>query len=458
MGYNTFHCSRIGATHLRLGLPCQDSSAHEDYGGWHIAVVADGHGSRRHFRSESGSRIACEVTMKALRELIDNDNRPLLLMDEQLFWVKRRICALWREEVLRDAAAFPWTEEELKEQEDLLKPEQLERLISGEDAPFAYGTTLCLAWICDEGWAAAQLGDGCMVHISPDGDYDWPMPPSSINSGNKTASLCMADPMRDFRHCWGTDSPAGMLLCTDGIEKTFPAQSAGIIDFMHWVLNNERTAGENRQENLEKTLDMFTRRSAIGDDVTVAGIVNPSTPDAPPRPGRTQRMQELERLRARILEIENIIAFNDNRLRQLGERDAKGELATRLREIVEAKRVDARALRTEEATRAAALGLTAMSNAAEAAPPEPDGDWEEAPLWDFEEATGAAPGETVIIQTTDDKGEEDVLLEVRSEADGRRERLRLLRRRPITARTQKQRRKSIENALRSLRKGRGADQ
>ena len=379
MQYRTFHASRIGAAHLRSGLPCQDCSTGDRYSGWLFAAVADGHGNRRHFRSQTGADIACRVAFEAFRRLVDGPGLLPEAMDARLGLLKEDICLAWRDEVLGHWQAHPWTEAELAEEQALLTPEQYTRLLDGSDAHIAYGTTLCLAFAGEEVWGAVQIGDGCAVRVSADGEYSWPMPASTVNQGNRTASLCMADPMRDFRHCWGTDRPVGILLCTDGVEKSFPERGDGIVGFLHWVWKNGRDASENRADDLDRMLDLLTNRSSIGDDVSVAGIVDANAADMEPRPGRDERMADLERLRARVLETENTIAFNVARLARLTDADKTPDMAAQLQAIIDRKRDEVRQLREEEASLAEALGVPVMA-------PTEDSTSDEAgmddPLWD----------------------------------------------------------------------------
>ena len=320
--YQTFHQTRIGASHIRCGLPCQDSSLSFSCPEGEIAIVADGHGNRKHFRSDRGSRIACEVARDKILAFLSADytDDPDLFdepdMNHQLTKLKQEIVASWQEAVREDFASYPWTEEELFEQEDLLQPEALEALVDGRDVLVAYGSTLAAAFTFEGGWAAVQVGDGCLVRVSRDGEYEWPMPESLFNEGNKTASLCMSNAMRDFRHCYGKDAGAGLLVFTDGIEKSFPSQGKEVTSLLHWILKNEQNSAESREENLTKTLDMITNRSVAGDDISVAGIIDPDAEDRVPKPSKRQKEIERERLLAQITEIESTIRYNLERIDQ----------------------------------------------------------------------------------------------------------------------------------------------
>ena len=61
--FKGFSHSVKGASHEASGLVCQDSSAHFVCENYAVAVVADGHGSKKHFRSNMGSQFAVEATL-----------------------------------------------------------------------------------------------------------------------------------------------------------------------------------------------------------------------------------------------------------------------------------------------------------------------------------------------------------------------------------------------------------
>ena len=57
-----------GATHVRCGLPNQDSIRwlNSNKNNLHLLSIADGHGSEIHFRSKTGSYIATKVCVSVL--------------------------------------------------------------------------------------------------------------------------------------------------------------------------------------------------------------------------------------------------------------------------------------------------------------------------------------------------------------------------------------------------------
>lgn len=339
MNYLSFRCTRIGAAHIRLAIPCQDASATTDTCDLHIAVVADGHGSRRHFRSARGAQIACDVALEVITAVFNSGWMQFAAMDDCLQSVKQSICDRWIEEVEEDYRQNPWTDQELEEAERILSPEAFARLEDSSQATVPYGTTLCAAFLGAWGWAGIQIGDGCFVRVDYNGEYTWTMPESVMNQGNRTASLCMRDPMRDFRHCWGEELPAGLLVFSDGIEKTFQPQGKEILDFLHWVWNNARENLPCADTNLERTLDLLTQRSRIGDDVSIAGLVNPEAEDIVPRASLAQQHMEMERRNARVEELKSTISYNRQRLQYLertkGDQQAVEKLRSILRRCIE---------------------------------------------------------------------------------------------------------------------------
>ena len=350
MNYQPFHMSRIGAAHIRRERPCQDASLSGSWEDASFAVVADGHGSRQHFRSGRGSEIACRIAKDAIRSFLDSGGMKEASLDERLYTLKKEICDQWISAVLEDYGQFPWTEEELEEERRLLPAEGFEALSDGTDAAIAYGSTLCAVFYDGNIWAAIQLGDGGFIHIGEDGVYEWPMPESLVNEGNRTASLCMQDPLRDFRHCWGTDSPAGLLVYTDGIEKSFPPQGKEIMSFLHWIWRNEYRNEEERNKNLARNLDMLTQRSHIGDDVSVAGLTNPDAEDMEPVAGTGQRKHELERLIAQIREMSSTIEYNSRQLEKArtNRNDVQSGAVKQLEDVIQRKRT-ARAMLWQQA-------------------------------------------------------------------------------------------------------------
>ena len=335
MRYQTFHTYCIGASHVKKGLPCQDRAFSETYENSQIAIVSDGHGNRRHFRSETGASLACVIALECIKEYISSQETSL----EDL---KKEICVRWWKAVAKHIYENSWTEEELAEQKRILKEEQYQAMISGYPWILAYGCTLCAVFTKNDGWVGLQIGDGALTVVDHDGSYRWPMPESKLNEGNRTASLCSRNPLVDFRHVEEQGTPAALLIYTDGIEKTFPSQGKEITSFLHWVWCNRQnqlsqkkeSLHEETEDSLTKTLRLLSEKSRIGDDMSIAGIVDLDAEDAEPKETEEQTKKKLSVLESKISELNGIIAYNQKCLR---DEDPESEAAVRISEILQRK-------------------------------------------------------------------------------------------------------------------------
>ena len=103
--WRTEHLSLQGDKHIRDSSPCQDFSDSRafDDGRWAYVVVADGHGSDRHFRSAHGSKLAV-ATMRdvfhSFRDLVRDLDGPTQVELTQAWELKsREIVRRWRAKI-----------------------------------------------------------------------------------------------------------------------------------------------------------------------------------------------------------------------------------------------------------------------------------------------------------------------------------------------------------------------
>ena len=59
-----------GESHKSTEKPCQDCAYAESTDSLSMAIVSDGHGGERYFRSQFGSRFAVEITKEAIRHFV----------------------------------------------------------------------------------------------------------------------------------------------------------------------------------------------------------------------------------------------------------------------------------------------------------------------------------------------------------------------------------------------------
>ena len=71
--FNGFSHSVMGASHEKTNLVCQDSSAFKAEDHYAIAVVADGHGSKKHFRSHLGYFLKTRTMQTRRKKMSERD-------------------------------------------------------------------------------------------------------------------------------------------------------------------------------------------------------------------------------------------------------------------------------------------------------------------------------------------------------------------------------------------------
>ncbi|HUJ06898.1 MAG TPA: protein phosphatase 2C domain-containing protein [Streptosporangiaceae bacterium] len=276
--------SERGASHIAMQTPNQDSVAFERAGSaGMVAAVADGHGHSRHLRSARGSHLAVKIGCQVAQELADmltaaatfgTDEAPAApaavadaITDAVEEFLVPQIVDRWREAVLADVAADPFTEaeDELRQQ--------------GDDPTIAYGSTLLLGVEQHDWLILAQIGDGDVVAVRPDGRAIQPVPDDPQLDGLVTTSLCGPEARSDFRVAVvdTTQVPLlAVLLATDGYGNAQVVQEwpSAFSQDLAWMLKQRDVHW------LASQLPVWAARCASADgsadDTTVALMLSPS--------------------------------------------------------------------------------------------------------------------------------------------------------------------------------------
>jgi hypothetical protein len=317
------HLSIQGDKHVRDGSPGQDSSDSRAFegGSWAYVVVADGHGSDRHFRSDRGSTLAV-ATMhdvfhsfrRRARELGEPGGTEL---NELWLAETDQVVRRWRAKVHADLVKHParvpgktdgergfvrylddfakrngyaqlellfwqlrrfeeYAQEALSNEADMLgslpyitDPQWDQAKLGGWQAK-AYGTTVLGVLAGPESLHWVQLGDGAMVQIiGGEATYLVPPPPEAL--GNLTPSLCDEDAQEKIRCGSSTISsghtPSAILLATDGVPNSY-ADNAGFFKFCRDIAHRAE-ASPGISADLPGWLQTISSRGS-GDDVSVA--------------------------------------------------------------------------------------------------------------------------------------------------------------------------------------------
>jgi Protein phosphatase 2C len=262
-----------GAAHEERHLPNQDNAKFQAVGpaAGVVAAVADGHGAGRHFRSLTGSMLAVRAACAVVAELTDGG--PTLWTAESAGLLRdqlpQAIVGRWRELVARHLAAHPYTAGERS---------GLDAAGDGPEIP--YGSTLLVAVIA-AGWlVCAQIGDGDMLAVRPDGGGWIPVDGDERLDGLHTTSLCQAGAVSSFRtaaHDLRTEPALALLLGTDGYgnaQVTHPWQPAVASELAGLAATRDH-------DWFERQVLVWAERCASatgsGDDTTIALLLAPDS-------------------------------------------------------------------------------------------------------------------------------------------------------------------------------------
>ena len=267
-----------GASHLRAGIPNQDSILHLRESGRGLPLVlsvSDGHGSNKCFRSDRGSRFAVKIGVRLVGDFLDEprgafDPREIGSSGEE--WLTEEFVKRWREAVEADLNRRPFTEDELARLVEK-DGERARKLV--EDNPLlAYGATSLTVAVDESFILYLQLGDGEILTVSESGEINHPLAEDKRLFANETTSLCSRGAEQDFRFCLQKlegEHPALILLSTDGYVNSF-SDREGFLKVGSDLLEMLRTDGfDYVNESLKGWLEEATSAGS-GDDTTL-GII-----------------------------------------------------------------------------------------------------------------------------------------------------------------------------------------
>lgn len=307
--------SILGASHVKSGKPCQDYSLHwesEDKS-TQVIIVCDGHGSDTYVRSETGARLAAEVTLSNIQEFVKNTTPTLFLgkegavtarpaeeedslfhkkvsekkdqtesekeqyeqdlafydavkdIREQDYYLTRLFGSIylqWLQAIRDDAATNPFTEQEKK----YLKDAKLVK---------AYGTTLIAYVATPLYWLAFHIGDGNLVCCDRNLTWREPVPWDCNCFLNMTTSLCGSNPIPSFRYAFNGkgDFPAAVIMGSDGIDDSWGSLDR-LTNFYSQILGMFNALEvEETLKQLRGYLSQLSEK-ASRDDMSMAGIID----------------------------------------------------------------------------------------------------------------------------------------------------------------------------------------
>ena len=287
-----FSCQ--GESHIATGKVCQDYSYSNVYeNGNAIAIVCDGHGGKRYFRSDIGAKIAAEVTEHKVKTFIEEVGISLLkdepfaqhgTISEQITNqdfdktsnIERAFRQLfgsiiyeWNAEVLAHVTQNPISELEKEGLEDRWIKE-FEDNINLEKV---YGCTLIVYAYTPDFWLAFQIGDGKCFACDAAGNWSEPIPWDESCFLNKTTSICDSGAIDEFRYCYegNGQSPIAVILGSDGIDDSFGSEENQANFYVQILKSIAKSGLDATLSEIKTTLPQLSKIGSH-DDMSIAMI------------------------------------------------------------------------------------------------------------------------------------------------------------------------------------------
>lgn len=323
-----YYCQ--GESHKATNKPCQDYAQCYMDESMSVAIVSDGHGGSRYFRSDVGSKTAVEATLECVKEFVGNvdarifEDRPFTQVstlaeeikthnmrkrtdvDDAIRRLTTSIVYKWR---MRIEDHFNNTPLTASEQALFEKDHRIDR---------TYGCTLMCYVRTKKYWFAFHLGDGKCFSFSGDGNWCEPIPWDEKCFLNKTTSICDSEAFDEFRYCYqgNKEFPVAVFLASDGLDDSF-GEATNQANFYAEILKLLAESGvEKAQNEIEETLPVLSKRRSQ-DDMSVACIFDEEVlASIIPNVIRWQRNNvktSIDATNAKIQELRNKLAQYDNK-------------------------------------------------------------------------------------------------------------------------------------------------
>lgn len=311
-----FNVSKMGASHVKSGKPCQDYSLswESDDKQMQVAIVCDGHGGTSYVRSDVGSKYAAEIALSNIQrftaavspafflgksaavtarpeeeedslfpttckvphgeltesqlEQLEQDKAfyaAVADVREQDEWFCRLFAAIylqWLDAIQKDASEHPFTEAE-------------KACLKNAKVVKAYGSTLMAFVSTPFYWFAFHIGDGKLMACDRNFRWSEPVPWDCNCFLNLTTSLCNSNPIPMFRYAFSGkgDFPIAVILGSDGLDDSWVTIER-LGNFYSQTLAIFDKIGEERAlEELSEYLPELSRK-ASQDDMSMAGIID----------------------------------------------------------------------------------------------------------------------------------------------------------------------------------------
>ena len=277
----SFSVSIRGASHIKSGKPMQDYSLALSSVNCSLAIVCDGHGADKHFRSEVGAMLAAQAAKEQLlkfKDAFQNWSDFSNNVDLVLSRLKLGIIGNWQNKIEQHVAEKPFTEEEHQ------KMSKTFHMRSKYDIASPYGTTLLAALICNDYCVYLMIGDGAIVEILPDFSSRIVHFPGKIiyddQPHSATDSMCEADCFSKFFTIAKPNAPRNGLaiaLCSDGLSEAFNTDISLMAKLNNYLNFYAEEGLEKAKIAIEQQLNELSSLSPMKDDISLAFATNSLT-------------------------------------------------------------------------------------------------------------------------------------------------------------------------------------
>lgn len=300
--WSSFAVALAGASHVRGSVPVQDDAAAGHLDDWAYAIVSDGHGSEKYFRSQIGAALAVETLKSAFEVFVERSKNVNLnhFRNPWNEWVDRYVVAEWNRRVAEHLLGnLDWDSEPLFQRFAATLEEAELREMRGEFRKFraiarhikvdqllpdlishsplgyvqgyrklhaSYGATLLGVLVGEKTVHSFQLGDGYIVYIPSSGEPELLQHPPASAMANQTPSLCSPDAVESAapatRQMRELGAPKAFLVTTDGVPNSY-TDFSGFLKFCSDV-----SLDPDSPAKLPNWLEGISQRGS-GDDVSI---------------------------------------------------------------------------------------------------------------------------------------------------------------------------------------------
>lgn len=261
----------IGQSHIDNGTDCQDCAQLDlENKNYVMAAVADGHGSKKHFRSDRGSQFAAQAAKDSIYEYMNDYERFVDAYQVDKEYLIDRIVKMtitkWHEKIREDLNKDPITQEEIDK--------YLGGVFNSDKVSSVYGTTLLVGVMSEKCNFGFLIGDGSFVVIDKHGKAYIPIEDTN-SKANYTSSLSSSDSYNGFVTHFFDEMPFSIMVSTDGLVKSF-ANDSDFLDYNQAIaMELGKLDDDDKMIKMEERLiKLFEQRSRDGseDDISISII------------------------------------------------------------------------------------------------------------------------------------------------------------------------------------------